>query len=277
MTPDRDGEGQPAIVPRDAAPETVIDAVERNWRASVRTFGLAPTTVLSDDPDLSWYVTGLPDAAFNSIMYANLAPERVDAAIDELFRLRETYGVPMGWLVGPTSRPANLAARLQARGLRHGVTLTPMTLALATIQPEPVSVSGLTIETVEDAATLAAWADTEGRGFQSVGALGRGLAALRRGMGVGHGVPVYHLLGRLGGRPVATATYMLADGIVGVYDVSTVPEARQRGIGTAMTVAALQAGRAAGYEIAFLQPSAMGRPLYERLGFRQCCTCDVYV
>jgi ribosomal protein S18 acetylase RimI-like enzyme len=56
-----------------------------------------------------------------------------------------------------------------------------------------------------------------------------------------------------------------------------VPEARRRGIGTALTVAALQAGRADGYEIAFLQPSAMGRGLYEHLGFRQCCTCDVYV
>jgi len=277
MTPDRAGDDRQAVVPRDAAPETIVDAVERNWRASVRTFGLAPTTVLSDDPDVSWYLTGLPDAAFNSVMYANLAPERVDAAIDELFRLRETYDVPMGWLVGPTSRPRDLPARLQARGLRHGVTLTPMTLALVSVQAESVSVPGLTIETVEDADALAAWADAEGRGFQSVGALGRGLAALRRGVGVGHGVPLYHLLGRLDGRPVATATLMLAAGIVGIYDVSTVPEARQRGIGTAMTVAALQAGRAAGYEIAFLQPSAMGRNLYERLGFRQCCTCEVYI
>src|SRR5262249_47395823 len=155
-----------------------------------------------------------------------------------------TYGVPMGWLVGPASRPADLPARLQARGLQHRVTLTPMTLALASVQAEPVPVPGLTIERVTDAAGLAAWIVAEGRGFQSTGALGRGLAALRRGMGVGHGLPLYHLLGRLDGRPVATASLLLAAGIVGIFDVSTVPEARQRGIGTAMTVAALQAGRA---------------------------------
>jgi GNAT superfamily N-acetyltransferase len=95
-------------------------------------------------------------------------------------------------------------------------------------------------------------------------------------MGVGHDVPLYHLLGRLDGRPVATATFLLAAGIVGIYDVSTVPDARRRGIGTAMTVAALQAGRAAGYEVAFLQPSPMGRNLYERLGFRPCYTCGAY-
>jgi GNAT superfamily N-acetyltransferase len=266
----------PPIVPADAAPETIVDAVEPNWRAAVGAFGLASTTVVRDDPDLFWFITGLPDGSFNSIMYANLAPERVDAAIDELFRLRETYDVPVGWLVGPTSRPTDLPARLEARGLQRHVTLTPMTLALATAQVEPVPVPGLAIERVEDATTLDAWAVAEGRGFQSTGALGRGLAALRRGMGVGHGRPLYHLLGRLDGRPVATATYVLAAGIVGVFDVSTAPEARGRGIGTAMTVAALQAGRAAGYEIAFLQPSAMGRNLYERLGFRASFTCFGY-
>jgi GNAT superfamily N-acetyltransferase len=264
------------ILPADAAPDAIVDAVERNWRAAVGAFGLAPTTVIRDDPDLFWFITGLPDGSFNSIMYADLPPERVDAAIDELFRLRETYDVPVGWLVGPTSRPTDLTARLEARGLQRHVTLTPMTLALASVQAQAVSVPGLTIERVEDAATLDAWAIAEGQGFQSTGALGRGLAALRRGMGVGHGRPLYHLLGRLDGRPVATATYLLAAGIVGVFDISTVPEARGRGIGTAMTVAALQAGRAAGHEIAFLQPSAMGRNLYERLGFRECFTCVGY-
>ena len=265
-----------SIIPSSAARETIVEAVERNWRASARAFGLAPTTVVRDDAELFWYVTGLPDAAFNSIMYANLAPGQVDATIDELFRLRETYDVPMGWLVGPTSHPTDLGNRLQARGLLHRITLTPMTLALASIQAEPVSVPGLTIERVTDAAVLEEWIVAEGRGFESVGALGRGLAALRRGMGVGHGFPLVHLLGRLDGAPVATASVLLDGGIAGIFDVSTVPEARQRGIGRAMTVASLQAGRAAGYEIAFLQPSPMGRPLYERLGFRECCACRVY-
>ena len=84
------------------------------------------------------------------------------------------------------------------------------------------------------------------------------------------------LLGRLNGEPVATSSLLLAGGIVGIYDVSTAPEARGRGIGTAMTAAAVETARAHGYEIAFLQPSAMGKPLYHRVGFRECCICHVY-
>jgi predicted acetyltransferase len=95
-------------------------------------------------------------------------------------------------------------------------------------------------------------------------------------MGIGHGFPLHHFLGRLDGEPVATASLLPAGGIAGVYDVSTVPEARRRGIGTAMTLATLRAARDLGYQLAFLQPSAMGRPLYERIGFRQRCVCPVY-
>jgi GNAT superfamily N-acetyltransferase len=284
------------IVPADAPHEVIAAAVDRNWRASVKAFGLAPTTLVRDDDELFWYVTGLPDAAFNSIMYANLAPERIDAAVEELQWLRRLYDVPMGWLIGPSSRPADLGERLAARGLVHRTTLTPMTVALASVQAGPSTVPGsaaeaggieglsveagtvpgLTVERVRDAAVLEAWIAAEARGFQSTGPVGRGLMALRRGMGVGHGYPLTHLLGRLDGRPVATASALLAGGIVGIFDVATVPAARGRGIGTAMTLAALEVGRSAGYEIAFLQPSAMGRRLYERLGFRQRCTCQVF-
>ena len=142
-----DGKTEPGgrVLPADAPPEEAIAAVERNWRASVRAFGLAPSTVVRDDDELFWYVTGLPDATFNSIMYANLLPERVDAAVDELFRLRTTYDVPMGWLVGPSSRPADLGARLEAHGLVHRGTLTPMTVALAVVRTEAQPVAGLTV------------------------------------------------------------------------------------------------------------------------------------
>jgi len=263
-------------LPADAPPDVVVAAVERCWRASVRTFGLAPITSIRDDAELFWYVTGLPDAAFNSVMYANLAPDRVDAAVDELFRLRETHAVPIGWLVGPSSRPLDLPEQLLARGLQHHVDLTPMTLALVSVPAEAAPVPDLTVEPVTSDEALEEWIIAETRGFESTGALAQGMEALRRGMGIGHGLPLYHLLGRLHGAPVATATVLLAGGIAGIYDVSTVPDARRRGIGTVMTVAALQAARARGYEIAFLQPSAMGRSVYERLRFRVCCVCGVY-
>jgi predicted acetyltransferase len=53
-----------------------------------------------------------------------------------------------------------------------------------------------------------------------------------------------------------------------VYNIATVEGARRRGYGTAMTVRVALDGRAAGCDVAALQASEMGRPIYERLGYR---------
>jgi GNAT superfamily N-acetyltransferase len=264
---------------RGASAGEVIAAVEANWRACVAAFGAAPSVTIRDDREMFWFLTGLPDPAFNSIMYANLEPSRIDAAVAELRTLRAAHGVPMNWmnwLIGPTSRPTDLAEHLLARGFERHRDLTPMTRSLVEPLPEVDPVPGLTIERVVDSAALAEWIDAELRGFEADGPTADGLAAMRRGMGLWPRIPTRYFLGRLNGEPVATASLLLAGGIAGIYDVSTVPEARRRGIGTVMTVAALQEARAGGFETTFLQPSEMGEPLYHRLGFRVCCTWSIY-
>jgi ribosomal protein S18 acetylase RimI-like enzyme len=261
---------------RGGSADDLIAAVEANWRACVGAFGLAPSVAIRDDHEVFWFLTGLPDATFNSIMYANLGPGRIDAVVGELYELRAAHGVPMNWLIGPTSRPPDLAAQLLARGFTHRVDLTPMTRSLVSSLPEVDPVPGFTIERVADSAALTEWIDAELRGFETDGEMAAGLAAMRRGMGLWPRIPTRYFLGRLDGEPVATASLLLAGGIAGIYDISTVPEARRRGIGTFMTVAMLHEARALGFETAFLQPSEMGEPLYRRLGFRVCCVCSVY-
>ena len=128
-----------ATAPHDA----IVAAVEQNWRAALCTFGLAPGTTIRDDAELFWYVTGLPDPSFNSIMYANLAPDRIDAAVEELHALRRRHGVPVNWVVGPTSRPLDLPDQLRARGLRHLLDLTPLTLTLADLRDDDPPPPGL--------------------------------------------------------------------------------------------------------------------------------------
>jgi len=72
-------------------------------------------------------------------------------------------------------------------------------------------------------------------------------------------------LGRADGRWVTTATASLSDGFVGVYVVATLPEARGRGYGEAVSWAATLCRP----ELpATLQASSMGKPVYERMGYR---------
>lgn len=86
-----------------------------------------------------------------------------------------------------------------------------------------------------------------------------------------------YLLGRLEGRAVATSRLSLVGGTAGIYAVVTLAEARGRGIGHAMTVAALRMAREHGYRIATLQSSEMGHGIYRRLGFVDVFSYEIHV
>jgi ribosomal protein S18 acetylase RimI-like enzyme len=74
-------------------------------------------------------------------------------------------------------------------------------------------------------------------------------------------------IARVDGRPAAVAMTIVNHGVAGIYWVGTVERARGRGLGWAMTAAAVNAGFEMGAEIASLQASPMGESLYRRMGF----------
>lgn len=74
-------------------------------------------------------------------------------------------------------------------------------------------------------------------------------------------------LGLVDGEPAATSLLFRTGDLAGVYWVATREPFRRRGFGEALTWAAVRAGRARGCAVAGLQASALGRPVYARMGF----------
>jgi GNAT superfamily N-acetyltransferase len=71
------------------------------------------------------------------------------------------------------------------------------------------------------------------------------------------------------GEPAASAVLLEWAGVAGLYNVGTLPGFRGKGLGTFVSLAALEAGRADGYRWGVLQASAMGEPLYRSMGFEE--------
>jgi ribosomal protein S18 acetylase RimI-like enzyme len=69
------------------------------------------------------------------------------------------------------------------------------------------------------------------------------------------------------GRQVATSTLCLADGLAGIYCVSTLPDERGRGLGAHATAEPLRIARELGYRVGVLQSSHAGHSVYRGLGF----------
>jgi N-acetylglutamate synthase len=75
-------------------------------------------------------------------------------------------------------------------------------------------------------------------------------------------------LGVAGGQPVTTGLGVKLGSNVGIFNIATPPEHCRRGYGAAVTARAVADGLAAGAEWSWLQSSAEGYKVYERLGFR---------
>jgi ribosomal protein S18 acetylase RimI-like enzyme len=154
-------------------------------------------------------------------------------------------------------------------------TLTPGMVAFpidrATIAPP--AVHELEIRRVTDATGIADHRDVVTAGFGSDRAVAIGTAC--QDLLDGPDRVVY--VGYANGSPVASGLGWRSGRTIGVYSIATVPSARRRGYGAAMTARVVTDGVEAGCDVAALQASEMGRQIYERLGFRTVVRYVAYV
>jgi len=78
-----------------------------------------------------------------------------------------------------------------------------------------------------------------------------------------------YFLASLDGERVGISTAVLTRPSGGIYSVATLEPARRRGVGSAVTWAAVDAIRDWGCSAAVLQSSEMGYPVYRAMGFEQ--------
>ncbi len=250
----------------------LVRAIEENAAELLMAMGVGGGGVQRDDGTVRWTIGGSPLDYHNAVVAADLQPGDVDETIAASLQVMRQYDVPGSWHVGPSMRPAELGKRLLEAGFTSDGSEPGMAVRLSELRTPPI-VSGLEITRVQTDDDLAIWAATLGRGFGEGEKEAQWVASVYRRLG--YGDPWRHYLGFLDGEPVATTTVYLAAGVAGIYFVMTVPEARRRGIGAAITYAALH--RARDVEYGVLGSSPAGRSVYAGLGFRQHCTIELFV
>ncbi len=255
----------------DPAPSALEAAA---WRQPVdywRTCAVRlPGGELHETSRFTWFTSDFTTAPwFNQVMLTNVDAGEADAAIDERLAFFAERGRPMLWHVIPASRPADLSARLLSRGFHAvGSRLTMMTIELADL-PNAEPPAGLEIECVSDEAGLERWFSGYIAGFAMAPEAARPFLDIYRGFGYCGDSPFRHYAGLLNGQAVASATLFVGAGVASVWHVGTAPAARRLGIGSAMTLAALNDGRRLGHRSGVLQASDDGVSIYRKLGFRE--------
>jgi GNAT superfamily N-acetyltransferase len=253
-------------------PDNVSDAeavhlADLNYAASYRLLGRhAAGGSVYEEPGLVAAITG--EIAWLNVTVVTEELTDPTGAIRRAIEFYRTAGAPFVMRVragfGLETQRAMRELGLEPAEQLPGMVLSPVN----EIPPLP---DGLSV-TAWDAGSLATYNEIMAEAFEMPVQMMNDL--------IGPSLLTSHVRGYLGhvdGRPVATSALIASDGVAGVYNVSTLPEYRKRGLGEAMTWHAVREGVKAGCRIGSLQASAMGQPVYARMGFRNIAPYESYV
>ena len=209
--------------------------------------------------------TGLPSAFFNRA-FALDPPEDAWGAVDRLRSVMNPGEIPWSLVTTPESLPGwgRVINSLQLKLLETVPGMAwDVTVAASAACPRELEIH--VISRPDEARTF--WRiDAEGTGLPLDFWAPFAEQLAMEGAAAWHPLTMY--LGIVRGKPVCISMRIDSDGIGGIYAVVTLPEFRRKGYGAAITAVAAFDGKKAGSTLSYLQSSAMGRPIYEGLGYR---------
>lgn len=209
--------------------------------------------------------SGLDHDTYNLVCGAGWTPERTAGGVRAVLGAVAGRGRPFSWWVPDDGR--GLSAALEAAGLPAGERETAMRARVADV-PVVDPPDGARIEPVRTPAALADYAHLVASLFTPhagpVVAFHRHVAAAV----LARSARSRFVLATAGGMPLAGAEVHHDGERAGLYGVVTAPIARGRGLGTAVSAAAIAlVGSLGPAADVVLQASADGEGLYRRLGF----------
>lgn len=203
------------------------------------------------------FSTGLPISLFNGCVVLGPATVAEIGAALAWVRGRELpFRVWIDQERAPGAAESALACGLQRTGATYpGMVLHPV--------PEiPAAAPGVSVTPVSEASLAEHHAVRVARGMTLE------LARRMYTPSFAFDPDVRLFTARLDGEPVGGSVAIRTGDVSGVYAVGTIANARRRGVGTTVSWAAVEAGRAWGCETIVLQASEMGLPVYRAMGFR---------
>lgn len=230
--------------------------------------GQVAGSLVVESGGVSAFGSGLPLALFNQVVVTGDDP--TEAGMAASIQTLQARGAPF-YLVLRRAIDERFAGVAGELGLALEDDILPG-MALAPIPPADDPPAGHGIRLVDDAAGLDDHVAVDAAAFGIPEPLVRPWIGER--LWEIPGCAVY--VGYTDGQPVSSGFSVRTADTIGIYTIATIESARRRGYGAAMTARVAADGAAAGCRVAVLQPSEMGKPVYERLGFRTVSERIVY-
>jgi len=261
----------------DFSTPALARAVKRNFNDLFLFLKGSSAVQFYTEPGLSRWHTGIPFSWYNGVLAAR-PPEGDEApTIQRALDYFQSQGInQFTWWLDPDQSLEAWGRCLEPFRFRLEKGPPGMAIDLQDLPKEFASPPGLRIVPVNDLDTLKDFIHALILGFEMpdewesnfYGVFAEDLNAEHL---------FQHYLGYIGDLPAVVTSLFLDAGVAGIYNAATLPEARSRGLGTALTIAPLKEAINRGYRVGILQSSSMGYPVYERLGFKKVCDVEHFL
>jgi len=258
----------------DTSDQALITAIRANMSDLFKRMSAASPEEQFENGKFARWHTPLPHPWFNGVLSTEPFEETDARLIEETVQYFRDRGVhTFTWWMNPPLMASDWEPVLTKYGFGLSKDTPGMAMDLQALN-DPRQVNGLEIRAVADEESLRTWAH--------IFTLGYGMPPDWEGivfdvwLELGLDLPIQNYLGYLKGEPVSTSCLFIGGGAAGIYSVATLPKARGRGIGAALTLDPLLKAREMGYRIGVLQSSEMGFNMYKRLGFQHLCQIEYF-
>jgi ribosomal protein S18 acetylase RimI-like enzyme len=252
-------------IQRDLSPSALKVAIHYGLQEHILAIpSVLPEWQLETDGPFTLLYHRYAKTPLDGIYCTRLEPASADQEIARILARFRSEGRSLFWLIGSPDELPDLEERLQVHGLHPTGSVPGMAVDLEQLPTDEPLPAGVVIEPVRSDAAHAALVAIQ---VQTLGEAFGPRAMIKRAFGLEPEGAVEHYLGYLDGQAVAAATAVYAGGVMALYGIGSLPWARGRGVGRAITLYACIEARRRGYRVATLHATPMGLSVYERLGF----------
>lgn len=204
----------------------------------------------------------------NGVVQTNLEGEDLEAGVSQLIEEFQRDRIPSLWHIGELStQREELETLLLQKGLEPLYAKPAMILPLDGMNF--TRTSGLRLDHIQTQQHVTDWYDVFCENFGICAEDRFFLENANKSMVVTEKDPHQALVGYYGNQPVCVGSVFFSGELAAIYNLSTLPEFREKGFGRDMTLACLEVAKNLGYKVVGLSSTEAGLGLYRGLGFRE--------
>ncbi len=257
----------------DVSDEALVIAIRANLSEFFRHLSRSIPEEHFEDRKFTRWCSSIQHPWFNGALSSSLPEDGDEAFIEQTVQYFRAKKIgTFTWWLAPELKSSDWESVLSKHGFGFSDDTPGMAVDLQALNEPAQTVEGLEVRVVAEEESLRVWAHVFTLGFGLPAEWETSVYGLQLQMGLGY--PMRNYIGYLKGEAVSTSSVFFGGGAAGTYSVATLPEARGKGIGAAVTLGPLHKVREMGYRIGVLQSSEMGYNVYKRLGFRHLCQIE---